>query len=126
MVSKHCCDLCECTSSIRYVVGEPLEKGIGEDIEANRVRTDMDKKQISEFFTTKCAGACTEQLRQVLVGRRWHLPEGVLSSSRKFCRLPSSTLLSRLRTLKTRCEADQGCEESFPQPPTNSKSVKMR
>jgi len=36
-----------------YVVGEPLEKGIGEDIEANRVRTDMDKKQISEFFTTK-------------------------------------------------------------------------
>jgi len=36
-----------------YVVGEPLEKGIGEDIEENRVRTDMDKKQISEFFTTK-------------------------------------------------------------------------
>ena len=57
MVSKQCCDLCECTSAIRYVVGEPLEKGIGEDIEANRVRTDMDKKQISEFFTTKCAGA---------------------------------------------------------------------
>jgi len=36
-----------------YVVGEPLEKGIAEDIEAERVKTDWDKKRISEFFTSK-------------------------------------------------------------------------
>jgi U5 small nuclear ribonucleoprotein component len=36
-----------------YVVAEPLEKGMAEDIEEKRVCLDWEKKRVSEFFTSK-------------------------------------------------------------------------
>mmetsp|Transcript_101971 Transcript_101971/g.287841 ORF Transcript_101971/g.287841 Transcript_101971/m.287841 type:complete len:985 (-) Transcript_101971:157-3111(-) len=34
-----------------YMVAEPLEKGLGEDIEKGRVRSDWDPRRLSDFFT---------------------------------------------------------------------------
>jgi len=36
-----------------YIVAEPLEKGIAEDIEDKKVSLEFDKKRVSEFFTSK-------------------------------------------------------------------------
>jgi U5 small nuclear ribonucleoprotein component len=34
-----------------YMVAEPLEKGVGEDIEKGKVRSDWDPRRVSDFFT---------------------------------------------------------------------------
>eukprot|EP00928_Gymnodinium_smaydae_P051093 TRINITY_DN3461_c0_g3_i1.p1 TRINITY_DN3461_c0_g3~~TRINITY_DN3461_c0_g3_i1.p1 ORF type:complete len:982 (+),score=242.25 TRINITY_DN3461_c0_g3_i1:77-3022(+) len=34
-----------------YMVAEPLEKGLGEDIEKGRVKIDWDPRRVSDFFT---------------------------------------------------------------------------
>merc|ERR1739844_864642 len=34
-----------------YMVAEPLEKGVGEDIEKGKVKIDWDNRRISDFFT---------------------------------------------------------------------------
>lgn len=34
-----------------YMVAEPLEKGLGEDIEKGRVKIDWDTRRVSDFFT---------------------------------------------------------------------------
>merc|ERR1711977_530362 len=34
-----------------YMVAEPLEKGLGEDIEKGRVKMDWDSRRVSDFFT---------------------------------------------------------------------------